>query len=63
MLNEERDDSHLNLREDRLAYNKDELIAALNKRISLLESALADKEKIIRLLERDDPGSKINKRS
>ena len=52
MLNDESDDLSLHMvREERQTYNKDEIIASLSKRIALLEAALADKEKIIRLLE------------
>jgi hypothetical protein len=34
-------------------YSKDEMIYLLKKRISLLETSLSDKEKIISLLQRD----------
>ena len=41
------------LREDKQYYSKDEVIRLLTERIKLLEIALADKEKIIKLLEGD----------
>ena len=39
------------IREPRLQYSKDDQIRSLAERVSLLETSLADKEKIIRLLE------------
>lgn len=39
------------LHEDKQYYSKDEIIKNLQERVALLESSLADKEKIISLLE------------
>jgi hypothetical protein len=48
------DDSTLNLlQEDRQYYTNEEKIQFLSDRINLLEASLADKEKIIALLEAD----------
>jgi hypothetical protein len=39
------------LQEEKQYYSKDEMIKFLQERVALLESSLADKEKIIALLE------------
>lgn len=50
MLMPDRNPEHL-VRDGRHHYSKDELIQFLTERIALLEIALADKEKIISLME------------
>ena len=46
------------LREGKPEYSRDAVIRGLNERISLLERSLADKEKIIQLMERNqNPGA------
>jgi hypothetical protein len=49
--NEDRGNKRLVLQEDKSYYTKDEIIKFLQERVALLESALADKEKIVALLE------------
>ena len=49
--NEDRKNKRLLLQEDKNYYTKDEMIKFLQERVALLESALADKEKIVALLE------------
>lgn len=49
--NEDRRNKRLLLQEDKNYYTKDEMIKFLQERVVLLESALADKEKIVALLE------------
>lgn len=49
--NEDRKNKRLLLQEDKNYYTKDEMIKFLQERVVLLESALADKEKIVALLE------------
>lgn len=49
--NEDRKNKRLLLQEDKHYYTKDEMIKFLQERVALLESALADKEKIVALLE------------
>jgi len=49
--NEDRKNKRLLLQEDKNYYTKDEMIKFLQERVILLESALADKEKIVALLE------------
>jgi len=45
------DPERQSVREDKQPYTKTEIIGFLNERIALLEAALADKEKIIKMLE------------
>jgi hypothetical protein len=47
----ERRIKRLTLEEEKKFYSKDEMIKFLQERVALLESSLADKEKIIALLE------------
>jgi hypothetical protein len=49
--NADRETKRLLLQEDKNYYTKDEMIKFLQERVVLLESALADKEKIVALLE------------
>ena len=49
--NEDRKNKRLLLQEDKNYYTKDEMIKFLQERVTMLESALADKEKIVALLE------------
>jgi hypothetical protein len=49
--NEDRKNKRLLLQEDKNYYTKDEMIKFLQERVVLLEAALADKEKIVTLLE------------
>lgn len=49
--NVDRETKRLLLQEDKKYYTKDEMIKFLQERVVLLESALADKEKIVALLE------------
>lgn len=49
--NADRETKRLLLQEDKNYYTKDEMIKFLQERVLLLESALADKEKIVALLE------------
>ena len=51
MLTDEKEDIQSLVTEDKHAYARDEVLRSLNERIQLLERALADKEKIILLLE------------
>jgi hypothetical protein len=48
---DDRGNKRLVLQEDKSYYTKDEIIKFLQERVALLESALADKEKIVALLE------------
>jgi hypothetical protein len=64
MLTEDRgniQNEQLSLREDKKYYTKDEMINFLFQRITLLESALADKEKIIAMLEKKSGSPKAGK--
>jgi beta-galactosidase beta subunit len=47
----DRETKRLLLQEDKNYYTKDEMIKFLQERVLLLESALADKEKIVAMLE------------